>query len=237
MFHLLFFQGQWIWESCSWEWVAFTSQALNRLRVCAHCGVCILLSSSAPRSVSYRPTHLEFMSISGLRKGAVMSTGLDKGAHSQGDPPGPCQPHRFPLAPTQGARGLRPSSFKLQFCLAFPSIYGSRTCLLFLLVSGKISLLAFSHRGLSLSLSQEKGLTWSSQLKYWNLPVSTPHPPSQTGQLWCLSGSFWEQDIPLSRPQSESTKRQNPFLSKRCLYGYWTQTSSVTWNILMEFNM
>ena len=84
-----------------------------------------------------------------------MSTGLDKGPHSQGEPPGPCQPHRFPLAPTQGARGLRPSSFKLQFCLAFPSIYGSWTCLLFLLVSLKISTLAFSHKGLSLSLSQK----------------------------------------------------------------------------------
>ena len=205
--HLLFFQGQWIWESCSWEWAAFTSQTLNRLRVSAHCGVWILLSSSAPRSVSYRPTHLEFMSISGLRRGAVTSTGLGKGAHSHGDPLGPSQPHRFPLAPTQGAHGLRPSSFKLQFCLALPSIYGSRTGLLFLLVSLKISMLAFSHRGLSLSLSQGKGLTWLSQLKYCSLPVSTSHPPSQTGQLWYLSGSLWEQGIPLSRAQSESTRK------------------------------
>ena len=112
-----------------------------------------------------------------------MSTGLDKGAHSHGDPPGPCQPHRFPLAFTQGARGLRPSSFKLQFCLALPSICGSRTCLCFLLVLLKISTLAFSHRRLSLGLSQGKGLTWLSQLKYYSLPVSTPHPSSQTGQL------------------------------------------------------
>lgn len=40
-----------------------------------------------------------------------------------------------------------------------------------------------------------------------------------------------------SRAPSESTRKQNLFLSKHCLYGYWTHTSSVTWNILMECNM
>lgn len=201
-------------------------------KVCAHC-VPDLPKQLSPQICLTGPSiWSSWASQDSVWERAAMSTGLDKGAHSHGDPPGS-------MSATQISTGSHPRSSwpQAQLLSNCSSAWPSLASMVHGLASASSCLYwkflcSHFHRGLSLGLSQGKGLTLVVTACYHSLPVSTSHPSSQTGQLLMLITKP-ESKTFHSRAQSESTRKQNLFLQTLSLWILTIQVL-VTWNILME---